>query len=147
MEKVWNTGDEDTFIFLLNTIKKNIISINYQVGLETFTNVNNSETEELQTRIIIFVFIEAEQKRDHIIDGCLCARKSEVHFRITEVRCRCQHPLPWWIHGCGFCFKKKLHFDCRSLEILLVSRIQTNVSASTMNGYHYHDLTVVLVYS
>lgn len=33
MEKVWFTGEDDVFIFLLNMIKKDVISVNYQVGL------------------------------------------------------------------------------------------------------------------
>lgn len=32
MEKVWFNGEEDVFIFLLNMIKKDVISVNYQVS-------------------------------------------------------------------------------------------------------------------
>jgi hypothetical protein len=31
LEKAWHGGDSDVFIFLLNAIKKNVISVNYQV--------------------------------------------------------------------------------------------------------------------
>ncbi len=31
MEKVWNIGEDDVFMFLLNMMKKDVVSVNYQV--------------------------------------------------------------------------------------------------------------------
>lgn len=32
MEKVWTSGEDDGFTFLINMMKKSVISVNYKVG-------------------------------------------------------------------------------------------------------------------